>query len=163
MKQILNKSIVLVLNRNGQAINVRSPEDAFWQMATNAATGLDIEGEEYVRPVTGEEWITLPVREEDLFVRTSNQLIRMPIPPALSVCNGNTTTYENSHRQGLDVRLRLQPCQGIRDTAIHRRFHLLRLSRLDPQSDQRWNPLLQTHPSGRSKPGRPPMPRVTWI
>jgi 5-methylcytosine-specific restriction endonuclease McrA len=78
MKQILNKSIVLVLNRNWQAINVRSPQDAFCQMATNSATGLDIEGEEYVRPVTWEEWITLPVREDDLSVRTSSRVIRVP-------------------------------------------------------------------------------------
>ena len=35
---ILNKNIVLVLNRNWQAINIRTPADAFCQMATNAAT-----------------------------------------------------------------------------------------------------------------------------
>ncbi|MFT4688193.1 MAG: HNH endonuclease [Verrucomicrobiia bacterium] len=78
MKQILNKSIVLVLNRNWQAINVRSPQDAFCQMATNSATGLDIDGEEIVRPVTWEEWITLPIREDDLCVHTSTRTIRVP-------------------------------------------------------------------------------------
>ena len=42
---ILTKAIVLVLNRNWQAINVRTPQEAFCMMATNVATGLEIEGE----------------------------------------------------------------------------------------------------------------------
>ncbi len=78
MKDVLNKSIVLVLNRNWQAINVRTPQDAFCQMATNAATGLDIAGDEIIRPVTWDEWIELPVREEDFFVRTGHREIRVP-------------------------------------------------------------------------------------
>jgi len=40
---ILTKATVLVLNRNWQAINVRTPQEAFCMMATNVATGLDIE------------------------------------------------------------------------------------------------------------------------
>ena len=43
MNDILNKTIVLVLNRNWQAINIRTPQEAFCQMATNVATALDIE------------------------------------------------------------------------------------------------------------------------
>ncbi len=43
MTDILNKTIVLVLNRNWQAINIRTPADAFCQMATNVATALEIE------------------------------------------------------------------------------------------------------------------------
>src|SRR5204862_303622 len=49
MSDILNKTIVLVLNRNWQAINIRTPQDAFCQMATNVATALDIEGDEHIR------------------------------------------------------------------------------------------------------------------
>ena len=45
----LHKNIVLVLNRNWQAINIRTPQDAFCQMATNVATALDIEGEDSIR------------------------------------------------------------------------------------------------------------------
>ena len=37
MTDILNKTIMLVLNRNWQAINIRTPADAFCQMATNEA------------------------------------------------------------------------------------------------------------------------------
>src|SRR3954466_14781078 len=60
MSDILKKAIVLVLNRNWQAINIRTPQDAFCQMATNVATALDIEGDEHIRPVQWDEWITLP-------------------------------------------------------------------------------------------------------
>jgi 5-methylcytosine-specific restriction endonuclease McrA len=83
MSDILNKTIVLVLNRNWQAINIRTPADAFCQMATNAATALDIElGDDLraqaLRPVTWAEWITLPIRAGDHAVRTAHSVIRVP-------------------------------------------------------------------------------------
>ena len=83
MNDILNKTIVLVLNRNWQAINVRTPQEAFCQMATNVATALDIElsddaKAEALRPVTWDEWITLPIRAQDNFVRTARGSIRVP-------------------------------------------------------------------------------------
>jgi len=78
MSDILNKNIVLVLNRNWQAINIRTPQEAFCQMATNVATALDIEGEDYIRPVQWDEWITLPIRPQDNAVRTARGAIRVP-------------------------------------------------------------------------------------
>ena len=78
MTDILNKSIVLVLNRNWQAIHVRTPQEAFCMMATNVATGLEINGEDNIRPVTWEEWITLPIREQDNAVQTVRGAIRVP-------------------------------------------------------------------------------------
>lgn len=81
MSDILNKNIVLVLNRNWQAINIRTPADAFCQLATNAATALDIElGDEApaLRPMQWDEWITLPVREGDHAVCTARGAIRVP-------------------------------------------------------------------------------------
>lgn len=78
MTDILHKPTVLVLNRNWQAIHVRTPAEAFCQMATNAATALEIEGESYIRPVTWDEWITLPIREQDEAVRTVRGPIRVP-------------------------------------------------------------------------------------
>ena len=79
----MNKNIVLVLNRNWQAINIRTPADAFCQMAANSATALDIElghGDraEALRPVGWDEWITLPVRADDYAVRTARGAIRVP-------------------------------------------------------------------------------------
>src|SRR2546421_7882769 len=83
MTDILNKTIVLVLNRNWQAINVRTPQEAFCMMATNVATALEIEfGDgaraEALRPVTWDEWITLPVRPQDNAVQTVRGQIRVP-------------------------------------------------------------------------------------
>jgi 5-methylcytosine-specific restriction endonuclease McrA len=97
MSDILNKTIVLVLNRNWQAINIRTPQEAFCMMATNVATALEIEGDDSaesqndsfctphsslstprVRPVTWDEWITLPIRAQDNAVRTVRGPIRVP-------------------------------------------------------------------------------------
>ena len=78
MSELLNKSIVLVLNRNWQAINIRTPAEAFCQMATGVATALEIDGEDHIRPVSWEEWIQLPVREQDQAVQTVRGPIRMP-------------------------------------------------------------------------------------
>jgi 5-methylcytosine-specific restriction endonuclease McrA len=83
MTDILNKSIVLVLNRNWQAINIRSPQEAFCMMAANVATALDIEmtdgaRAEALRPVTWDEWITLPIRPQDNAVQTVRGAIRVP-------------------------------------------------------------------------------------
>jgi hypothetical protein len=80
---ILNKTIVLVLNRNWQAINIRTPQEAFCMMATNVATALDIElGDgaraEALRSVTWDEWITLPIRDGDNAMRTVRGAIRVP-------------------------------------------------------------------------------------
>src|ERR1043166_6085223 len=75
---ILNKATVLVLNRNWQAINVRTPQEAFCMMATNVATALEIEGENHIRPVTWDEWITLPIREQDQAIQTARGPIRLP-------------------------------------------------------------------------------------
>jgi 5-methylcytosine-specific restriction endonuclease McrA len=83
MHDILNKTTVLVLNRNWQAINIRTPADAFCQMAANVATGLDIElresvAAEVLRPVPWDEWITLPIRPHDSVVHTVRGQIRVP-------------------------------------------------------------------------------------
>jgi 5-methylcytosine-specific restriction endonuclease McrA len=78
MTDILNKTIVLVLNRNWQAINIRTPAEAFCQMATNVATALEIDGENHIRPVTWDEWITLPIRDGDNAVHTVRGPIRVP-------------------------------------------------------------------------------------
>src|SRR6266576_6508473 len=78
MTDILNKTIVLVLNRNWQAINIRTPQEAFCMMATNVATALEIEGDSHIRPVAWDEWITLPIRPQDNAVRTTRGAIRVP-------------------------------------------------------------------------------------
>ena len=52
-------------------------------MATNVAAGLESEREdgaraETLRPVSWEEWITLPIREQDESVHTVRGQIRVP-------------------------------------------------------------------------------------
>ena len=70
---------MLVLNRNWQAIYVRTRQEAFCMMAT----GLEIERgngarAEALRPVTSPEWTTLPIRDQDEAVQTVHGRIRVP-------------------------------------------------------------------------------------
>lgn len=79
MNDHLHKATVLVLNRNWQAINVRTPAEAFCQMCNGAATALDIDRETgAMTPVRWSEWIRLPIRDYDNAVRTPRGLIRIP-------------------------------------------------------------------------------------
>ena len=77
MTNVLNR-MVLVLNRNWQLINERTVEEALSQMAAGAATGLDINGPNHIRPVPWEEWITLPVLREDEVIHTQHLQVRQP-------------------------------------------------------------------------------------
>jgi 5-methylcytosine-specific restriction endonuclease McrA len=78
MNDVLNKATVLVLNRNWQAIDVKTPAQAFCMMANGNATALDMFGVGDMRPVRWQDWIALPVREEDYAVRTVRGLVRVP-------------------------------------------------------------------------------------
>jgi 5-methylcytosine-specific restriction endonuclease McrA len=75
---MLNKTLVLVLNRHWQAIDVKTPIEAFPMLVTGAATALDMKAGEEMRPVTWEEWMTLPVREGDYAIGTVHGGIRVP-------------------------------------------------------------------------------------
>ncbi|MFT4548782.1 MAG: 5-methylcytosine-specific restriction endonuclease McrA [Verrucomicrobiales bacterium] len=74
----LHKNIVLVLNRNWQAINITTPALAFCQMSTDVATGLDIQGLDYMVPTKWQDWLKLPVRDEDHSIGTANGALRVP-------------------------------------------------------------------------------------
>src|ERR1700678_3783681 len=78
MSDVLNKSTVLVLNRNWQAIHVKTPAQAFCMMATDVATALDIQEDGAMQPVKWTDWVTLPVREGDNAVRTVHGAVRAP-------------------------------------------------------------------------------------
>jgi len=78
MNDALYKATVLVLNRNWQAIDVKTPAQAFCMMANGNATGLDIQGIGDMRPVRWNEWLELAVREDDNAVRTVRGLVRIP-------------------------------------------------------------------------------------
>jgi len=78
MSDILHKTTVLVLNRNWQAIHTKTPAEAFCMMASGAATGLDVQGDDSIVPVRWEDWLKLPVRDEDRAVNTPRGAVRVP-------------------------------------------------------------------------------------
>src|SRR5437016_13315212 len=78
MNDILNKSIVLVLNRNWQAINIRTPQEAFCQMATNVATALQLAGHNKIRPWRWTAGIVLRTREAETAVEIVAGRARLP-------------------------------------------------------------------------------------
>jgi 5-methylcytosine-specific restriction endonuclease McrA len=91
MSNVLTKATVLVLNRNWQAINVRTPQEAFCMMAANVATALEIASTHtpecdafctlhspLLIPRSWEEWIALPIREQDEAVHNVRGQIRVP-------------------------------------------------------------------------------------
>lgn len=83
----LHKNTVLVLNKNWQAINVKSPQDAFCMLATGAATGLDIDEAGNMTPITWDRWLSLEVRSSDNFIKTVRGSIR--IPTVIILCRYN--------------------------------------------------------------------------
>ena len=78
MKNIIHKNVVLVLNRNWQAIAITTPAQAFSQMATDAATGLDIQSGDWMQPVKWDEWKDLTVRDGDLSIGVTDGRVRAP-------------------------------------------------------------------------------------
>jgi len=78
MSEILNKTTVLVLNRHWQAVGVKTPMEAFSMMAAGNATALDMLGEHELRPVRWEEWLDLPVRDDDQSIGTVHGPVRVP-------------------------------------------------------------------------------------
>ncbi|MCX6837870.1 MAG: HNH endonuclease [Verrucomicrobia bacterium] len=78
MNELLTKTTVLVLNRHWQAIDSKTPIDAFSMMAAGNATALDIHDGGDMRPVTWEDWLELEVREGDNRIGTVHGAVRVP-------------------------------------------------------------------------------------
>jgi 5-methylcytosine-specific restriction endonuclease McrA len=78
MSDKLNRNTVLVLNKNWQAVGIKSPADTFAMLMTDTATGLDIRGIDYMVPLRWNEWLELPIEEDDLYVQTVNKKIKIP-------------------------------------------------------------------------------------
>ena len=74
----LNRTTVLVLNRNWQAIHVKSPAEAISMMYTDAATGLDILGEDNMVPYRWKDWVSLPKDETSEYISTIRGEIKIP-------------------------------------------------------------------------------------
>ena len=84
MNSVLHQNVVLVLNRNWQAINIQTPAEAFCQMMTDVVTALDVQGTDWMVPTKWEDWKSLPVRETDLSIGTARGQIRVPTIIVLS-------------------------------------------------------------------------------
>lgn len=78
MSDVLHKATVLVLNRNWQAIDVKTPADAFCMMAAGTATALDIAEGTNMNPTKWADWLALPVRGSDNAVQTVHGPVRIP-------------------------------------------------------------------------------------
>ncbi len=78
MESVLEKTVVLVLNRNWQAVNTTTPAHAFCQMAAGNAMGLDMDRDQNMVPVGWESWLDLPVRDYDWSVGAQRGAIRVP-------------------------------------------------------------------------------------
>ena len=77
MSNVLNRK-VLVLNKHFRLINEVSVEEAIKQMCTNVATALDFSDEHYYIPIRWEEWIKLPLLNDEEALHTPRMTIRMP-------------------------------------------------------------------------------------
>ncbi len=78
MSDKLNRNTILVLNKNWQAVGIKSPADTFAMLMTDAATGLDIRGLDYMVPLRWNDWVQLPIEEDDEYVQTINCKIKIP-------------------------------------------------------------------------------------
>jgi 5-methylcytosine-specific restriction endonuclease McrA len=74
----LNRTTVLILNRNWQAIHVKSPAESLSMMYAGTATGLDIVGEDHMVPYRWNDWVDLPQDETSDYISTINSKIKIP-------------------------------------------------------------------------------------
>jgi 5-methylcytosine-specific restriction endonuclease McrA len=75
---ILKRHSVLVLNRNWQAINVKTPLEALSMMFSDDATGLQILGLDNMVPLKWNDWVNLPHNDSEEYVHTVRGDIRIP-------------------------------------------------------------------------------------
>jgi 5-methylcytosine-specific restriction endonuclease McrA len=75
---ILKRHSVLVLNRNWQAINVKTPLEALSMMFSDDATGLQILGLDNMVPLKWNDWVKLPHNDSEEYVHTIRGDIRIP-------------------------------------------------------------------------------------
>lgn len=78
MSPHLHQSTVLVLNRNWQPIGVKTPMEAFCMLASGAATALDVRTDGNFTPTRWDDWIELPIREQDATIGTVRGPVRLP-------------------------------------------------------------------------------------
>ena len=78
MSSLLHKNLVLVLNKHWQAIDTKTPAQAFCMMAGDSATALDIAEDGTMTPTRWADWLARCVRERDNAVGTARGAVRVP-------------------------------------------------------------------------------------
>lgn len=90
MNDIANKAIVLKLNKKWRPVGVGLVSKTICDMMTGAVLGMNIvyatnedgtpnlDVQEFVNPVSWDEWIQLPVRPWDLCIHSARMVIRVP-------------------------------------------------------------------------------------
>lgn len=136
------------VSRHSQIVN--PARLAVSQMVTNVATGLDIEGENHIRPVPWEGWITLPIREGDNAGHTARRAIRVPtvivavnfakVPKKRPKLSARNIRERDGNRCQYTGRL-LHPDEGSLDHVVTRPSQSPRFARLPhrPSSFPRWH------------------------
>jgi len=74
----LHSNTVLVLNRQWQAINVKTPLDAVSMMYANTATALHVQGSDIMQPLSWRQWVELPHNEDEYYINSVNLKIQIP-------------------------------------------------------------------------------------
>lgn len=136
MKNVIHQNIVLVLNKNWQAIAITTPAEAFAQMATDAATGLDIHSSDWMVPVKWDQWSELEIRDHDLSVGVTSG--RMRVPTILVLSNYNKVPIHSPKLNSRNIWLRDQGiCQYSGRTLLPHEGnidHIIPVSRGGPNS-----------------------------
>lgn len=74
---ILSQDRVLVLNASWCVISTKSVADALTDVAKGAYFALDVQ-EDYMLPLTWEQWVKVPCREGDDVIHTPKMRVRIP-------------------------------------------------------------------------------------
>jgi 5-methylcytosine-specific restriction endonuclease McrA len=74
---VLHKDIVLVLNKNWQAIGVKTPAEVFSMLMTDVATALFIENDN-MYPMKWTDWIEQNTSDNDFVINTVSRSFKIP-------------------------------------------------------------------------------------
>lgn len=78
-RHVLRQPIVLVLNKNWQAITDTTPKQAFKMLVKGVATAVDIDDHGHATPYKLSEWLQLPLSEDSRTIRGAKGLIKIPV------------------------------------------------------------------------------------
>ena len=99
----INSEIVLVLNKNWQAINTTKVCDAISMLYSGSATGLHLSEDKNMIPMKWDDWITLQC-DDNFFIGTINGKIK--IPKIIILCNFNKVPKKRPRFTTNNLRIR---------------------------------------------------------